>query len=56
MAELGTFAVVVGVMAASIGIAVRLGTRYYIDVSARDRSVVRDLPLVLPPPHGKILP
>jgi hypothetical protein len=53
MAEFAIFAGVVVGIAATIGSAVRLGTRYYIDESSRDRSMVRDRPLVLPPPHGK---
>ena len=49
MAEFGTFAAVVVVTAGAIGMAVRFGT-HFIRESARDRSKVRDRPLVLPPP------
>ncbi len=53
MAELGTLAAVVGVVAATMGAAVRLGTHYYVDESARDRSMDRNRPLVLPPPSER---
>ena len=49
MAEIGMFAAAVVVTASAIGMAMRFGT-HFINESARDRSMIRDRPLVLPPP------
>lgn len=51
MAEIGTLAFVVAMTTGAIGMAVRFGTRF-IDEAARDRSMVRDRPMVLPPPKS----
>jgi hypothetical protein len=49
MAEIGAYAGIIIVTASVIGMAIWLGTRA-INESAKDRSSMRDRPMVLPPP------